>query len=44
MVSKLSALGTFIHKNDPQHIAAIVRETVGIFGADALPVRFEFPG
>ena len=24
---KLSGLGTFIHKNDPDHIAAIVRET-----------------
>ena len=25
VVTKLSALGTFIHKNDPDHIAGIVR-------------------
>jgi predicted TIM-barrel fold metal-dependent hydrolase len=43
MVSKLSALGTFIHKNDPQHIAAIVRETVGIFGAERCLFGSNFP-
>jgi predicted TIM-barrel fold metal-dependent hydrolase len=42
-VSKLSALGTFIHKNDPQHIAAIVRETVGIFGAERCLFGSNFP-
>ncbi len=43
MVSKLSALGTFIHKNDPQHIAAIVRETIGIFGAERCLFGSNFP-
>lgn len=43
MVSKLSALGTFIHKNDPQHIAAVVRETVAIFGADRCLFGSNFP-
>ncbi|HUZ31041.1 MAG TPA: amidohydrolase family protein [Xanthobacteraceae bacterium] len=43
MVSKLSALGTFIHKNDPQHIAAIVRETVEIFGAERCLFGSNFP-
>ena len=27
--SKLSGLGTFLHRNDPAHIADVVRETVG---------------
>jgi predicted TIM-barrel fold metal-dependent hydrolase len=43
MVSKLSALGTFIHKNDPQHIAAIVRETIAIFGAERCLFGSNFP-
>jgi predicted TIM-barrel fold metal-dependent hydrolase len=43
VVSKLSALGTFIHKNDPVHIAAIVRETIGIFGADRCLFGSNFP-
>jgi predicted TIM-barrel fold metal-dependent hydrolase len=43
MVSKLSALGTFIHKNDPEHIAAIVRETVAIFGAERCLFGSNFP-
>lgn len=34
VVSKLSGLGTFIHRNDPEHIAWIVRETVALFGAN----------
>jgi predicted TIM-barrel fold metal-dependent hydrolase len=32
IVSKLSGLGTFIHRNDDAHIADIVHETIGIFG------------
>jgi predicted TIM-barrel fold metal-dependent hydrolase len=32
VVSKLSGLGTFIRKNDPAHIATVVRETIEIFG------------
>jgi len=43
MVSKLSGLGTFIRKNDPDHIAAIVRETVGIFGAERCLFGSNFP-
>jgi predicted TIM-barrel fold metal-dependent hydrolase len=43
IVSKLSALGTFIHKNDPAHIAAIVRETVEIFGPQRCLFGSNFP-
>ena len=42
VVSKTSALGTFIHRNDPAHIAAVTRETVAIFGAQRYHVRLEF--
>ena len=38
VVSKLSGLGTFIHRNDPAHIAWIVDETLALFG----PVRCLF--
>jgi predicted TIM-barrel fold metal-dependent hydrolase len=43
IVSKLSALGTFIHKNDPNHIAGVVKETVAIFGADRCLFGSNFP-
>jgi len=43
MMSKLSALGTFIHKNDPQHIAAVVRDTVATFGAERCLFGSNFP-
>ena len=43
MVTKLSGLGTFIHKNDPFHIAAIVRETVAIFGPTRCLFGSNFP-
>jgi predicted TIM-barrel fold metal-dependent hydrolase len=43
VVSKLSGLGTFIHKNDPDHIAAIVRETVAIFGRTRCLFGSNFP-
>jgi predicted TIM-barrel fold metal-dependent hydrolase len=43
IVSKLSALGTFIHKNDPAHIAAIVQETIDIFGAERCLFGSNFP-
>jgi predicted TIM-barrel fold metal-dependent hydrolase len=43
IVSKLSALGTFIHKNDPAHIAAIVRETIEIFGPERCLFGSNFP-
>ena len=41
--SKLSALGTFIHRNDPAHIAGILRETVEMYGADRCLFRSNFP-
>ncbi len=43
VVSKLSALGTFIHKNDPDHIAAVVRETIEIFGPARCLFGSNFP-
>ena len=43
VVSKLSAFGTFIHRNDPAHIAWIMRETVAIFGADRCLFGSNFP-
>ncbi len=43
VVSKLSALGTFIHKNDPDHIAAVVKETIAMFGADRCLFGSNFP-
>ena len=43
VVSKLSALGTFIHRNDPAHIGSILRDTVGMFGADRCLFGSNFP-
>jgi predicted TIM-barrel fold metal-dependent hydrolase len=43
VVSKLSALGTFIHRNDPEHIATVVGETVAMFGADRCLFGSNFP-
>jgi predicted TIM-barrel fold metal-dependent hydrolase len=43
VVSKLSALGTFIHKNDPAHIAAVVHETIEIFGSERCLFGSNFP-
>jgi predicted TIM-barrel fold metal-dependent hydrolase len=43
VVSKLSALGTFIHRNDPAHIAWVVKETVAIFGASRCLFGSNFP-
>ena len=43
IVSKLSGLGTFIHRNDPTHIAMVVQETAGIFGADRCLFGSNFP-
>ena len=43
VVSKLSAFGTFIHRNDPDHIARIFRETVEIFGAERCLFGSNFP-
>ncbi len=43
VVSKLSGLGTFIHRNDPEHIAAIVRETIALFGPARCLFGSNFP-
>jgi predicted TIM-barrel fold metal-dependent hydrolase len=43
VMSKLSGLGTFIHRNDPEHIASIVRETAALFGADRCLFGSNFP-
>jgi predicted TIM-barrel fold metal-dependent hydrolase len=43
VVSKLSALGTFIRKNDPAHIAAVVHETIEIFGSERCLFGSNFP-
>jgi predicted TIM-barrel fold metal-dependent hydrolase len=43
VVSKLSGLGTFLQRNDPAHIAEVVRETVGVFGADRCLFGSNFP-
>lgn len=43
VVAKLSGLGTFIHRNDPDHVAWLVSETVGLFGADRCLFGSNFP-
>ena len=43
VVSKLSAFGTFIHRNDPGHVGGIVRDTVGMFGANRCLFGSNFP-
>jgi predicted TIM-barrel fold metal-dependent hydrolase len=43
VVSKTSGLGTFIHRNDPAHIAWIVKETVALFGAERCLFGSNFP-
>jgi predicted TIM-barrel fold metal-dependent hydrolase len=43
IISKLSGLGTFIHRNDPAHIAAVLTDTVAIFGAERCLFGSNFP-
>lgn len=43
VVTKLSAFGTFIHKNDPAFIAKMVADTEDIFGADRCMFGSNFP-
>ncbi len=43
VVCKLSGLGTFIHRNDTAHIAAIVAESVAVFGPDRCLFGSNFP-
>ena len=41
--AKFSGLGTFVRRNDPQHIAEIVSNTVALFGADRCMWGSNFP-
>lgn len=43
VVSKLSGLGTFIHRNDIAHVSRIVAETVHLFGPDRCLFGSNFP-
>ena len=43
VVTKLSAFGTFIHKNDPAFIAKMITDTEAIFGADRCMFGSNFP-
>jgi predicted TIM-barrel fold metal-dependent hydrolase len=43
VVNKLSGLGTFIHRNDPAHVADIVGESVALFGPDRCLFGSNFP-
>jgi predicted TIM-barrel fold metal-dependent hydrolase len=43
VVSKLSGLGTFIHRNDPAHIGDIVADTVALLGAERCLFGSNFP-
>jgi predicted TIM-barrel fold metal-dependent hydrolase len=43
VVSKLSGLGTFIHRNDAAHIGTIVGDTLEIFGANRCLFGSNFP-
>jgi predicted TIM-barrel fold metal-dependent hydrolase len=43
VVSKLSGLGTFIHRNDPDHIREVVLETIAMFGPERCLFGSNFP-
>ena len=43
IVSKLSGLGTFIHRNDAAHIRDVVLQTVELFGAERCLFGSNFP-
>lgn len=43
VVTKLSAFGTFIHRNDPEFIADMVTSTEAMFGADRCMFGSNFP-
>lgn len=43
VVSKLSAFGTFSHRNDPEFIAEMIKATEKIFGADRCLFGSNFP-
>jgi predicted TIM-barrel fold metal-dependent hydrolase len=43
VTTKLSALGTFVHRNDPAHVADVVHETVRVFGSERCLFGSNFP-
>lgn len=43
VVSKTSGLGTFVHRNDPAHIAEVIGETLDLFGAERCLFGSNFP-
>jgi predicted TIM-barrel fold metal-dependent hydrolase len=43
VVCKLSGLGTFIHRNDADHIEQIVRQALALFGAERCLFGSNFP-
>jgi predicted TIM-barrel fold metal-dependent hydrolase len=43
VVAKLSGLGTFIHRNDPEHVDGVVNETVGLFRSRRCLYGSNFP-
>lgn len=43
IVTKLSAFGTFIHRNDPAFIAEMIAETIDLFGAKRCMFGSNFP-
>ncbi len=43
VVTKLSAFGTFIHRNDPDFISEVIAETLKIFPADRTMYGSNFP-
>lgn len=43
VVTKLSAFGTFIHRNDPGFVETMIRRTVAIFGAERCMFGSNFP-
>ena len=43
IVTKLSGFGTFIHRNDPAHIAFVIAETITLFGPERCLFGSNFP-
>ncbi|MBV9738584.1 MAG: amidohydrolase family protein [Hyphomicrobiales bacterium] len=43
VMTKLSGLGTFLHRNDAAHIAAVLRDTIGMFGPSRCLFGSNFP-
>lgn len=43
VATKLSAFGTFIHRNDPEFVAFMIKQIVSLFGADRCMFGSNFP-